>query len=451
MLCLLGRRAWYGSAAITALAMAAVACGSDDGAVDDSPSGTVEIFSWWTADGEKQALADVLAIHKQKYPNVTVDNLTERFRDAARDTLATKFLNGNPPDTFQANIGEDLMNWVKVNGADAADANVGPIDGYVSRAMFGPLIAPDASARSIDPYPLIEQITFDGALYAVPMGIHRINSLFFNIKLFEDLGIPVPTEGMTLAGFNDLCAKIREVRPDIAPLAVGDLHHWTVQELTFEIVLPAIAGADYYEEFWRGHRNATDPQIKETLDEVLLLSQYFNDGWYDIDWPAALALVKNKQAAMAAIGDWAKGYFEVNAMVADTDFGVIQFPGEPRIFVYTSDSFPLPIKDTPTHTLGAQLLQTFASTESQIAFSHRKGSIPARSDIILSDHPESFDPMHLRTYQAYKDARRTLAVTGLLPGGLMTNLGKTVKASYQAGTTEVLQTYLNETYSSLQQ
>ena len=108
------RSLWLGSISIVSASLALTACGTVDDSVGNT--GTVEIFSWWISPGEKEALAASLAIHKQKYPNVTVNNLTDTYGDGARDQLATNFKLGGPPDTFQANIGQALMYWVLTNG-----------------------------------------------------------------------------------------------------------------------------------------------------------------------------------------------------------------------------------------------------------------------------------------------------------------------------------------------
>ena len=64
--------------------------------------------------------------------------------------------------------------------------------------------------------------------------------------------------------------------------------------------LPAVAGADYYEAFWQGNKDPSDSEITETLNEALLLLQYFNPDWNDIDWQPALDKVMSGEAAMTA-------------------------------------------------------------------------------------------------------------------------------------------------------
>jgi ABC-type glycerol-3-phosphate transport system substrate-binding protein len=127
------------------------------------------------------------------------------------------------------------------------------------------------------------------------------------------------------------------------------------------------------------------------------------------------------QAAMAATGDWAKGAFLSGCWQPDAGlpcwepnvhFAVKPFPSPAaspglspnKVFVYTSDTFPLP-KGVTHRAETIQLLRTFASVEGQIAFNRIKGSIPARTDITeASYYPETPDQMFLQTMQEFREA-----------------------------------------------
>jgi glucose/mannose transport system substrate-binding protein len=449
-----------------------IACGTVDNSVASDNSGQIEIATWWSSVGERDALNASLEIHKQKYPNVTVVDLYETYGDGARMAFAQKLQDGNPSDTFQANIGEDLMHWVKTNGIDASESPVGPIDSYVSKAAFYEKLVEPVTVGPDS----VDQATVNHVMYAVPMNVHRINSLFYSKAVFTKYQIKEPFEGMTLGDFNDICAQLKSVGK--IPLALGNKFSWTLPELVFESILPGIAGAEFYQKFWRGQADPGDSRVKDAINEALLLrcgpnrasacdasAGYFNvnnavnDKTDDagvgdadaIDWPDALDMVLSGTAAMSAIGDWAKGYFQSNHWVADQDFGVVQFPGDHNVFIYTADSFPLLIKDAPSRGLAAQLLQTFASVESQVAFNHYKGSIPARSDIDLNQYPNSFDAMNRHTYELFNatNTELGLAMSGLLPNGLLIDLYTTLRDSLDAGTDALILTYLQKNYSSL--
>ena len=65
-------------------------------------SGNVEIFSYWTAGGEAQALAALEKVFSQQYPNIKVTNavIAGGAGANANAVLATRMTGGNPPDTF---------------------------------------------------------------------------------------------------------------------------------------------------------------------------------------------------------------------------------------------------------------------------------------------------------------------------------------------------------------
>jgi hypothetical protein len=127
----------------------------------------------------------------------------------------------------------------------------------------------------------------------------------------------------------------------------------------------------------------------------------------------------------------------------------VQFPSKSKVFVYTADCFPLTIKDTKSHDLAAELLQTFASVEAQVAFNHRKGSIPARQDIVLEDYPDFFDAMNRRTRDAWLGDEHALAISGLVPSGLLLELSTTLKVSFEGRSSSLIQTYLRNNYATL--
>src|SRR2546426_5539500 len=68
-----------------------------------SGSGSLEIFSWWTAGGEADGLAEMFKIYQQKYPGVKIVNaaVAGGAGSNAKAVLATRMQGGKPPDSFQ--------------------------------------------------------------------------------------------------------------------------------------------------------------------------------------------------------------------------------------------------------------------------------------------------------------------------------------------------------------
>src|SRR5262245_5069825 len=103
-------------------------CGSSDDTQAKPISGVVEIFSWWTAPGEKDALDAMLNVYTTKHQGVTVINAAQQGSDQAVALLEQRLTAGNPPDTFQALAGSDLLRWVTRGTSNDSTSIMEPID-----------------------------------------------------------------------------------------------------------------------------------------------------------------------------------------------------------------------------------------------------------------------------------------------------------------------------------
>ncbi len=372
---------------------------------DEAPvTPLVELFSWWTKPGEVEALDAVLAVHERRHPGGKVINAALKDSATARERLRTRLEDREPPDTFQANLGQDLLRWVLYNGADAAESKLEPL---IGQAVLG------RNFRDVFPEPVLAAAGFDGEVYAVPVNIHRTNSLFYNKQVFADLGLAVPTS------LEELYLVADELQAQgIVPLAVGAKGNWTLALLFFENLLIAKQGASFYAQYFSGKIDAAaDPRMLEVLDESLRLWRYTNEDARQIEWDAAVAMVHDGRAAMTVMGDWAKGTLEQLGGVPGKSFGQIPFPGTAGVFVFTADTFPLP-KGAPRRKDALAFLGTLASIEGQNAFNPIKGSIPARTDI----DPAAYDTLARAMIKDFRQDTLQLALSGLAPAAFNDNV-----------------------------
>lgn len=415
--------------------------------------GDVEIFSWWTSLGEEEALQALIDVHVRRVPDATVTNAALEYADKARQELAERMADARPPDTFQANIGADLISsWVQTPGAGDSQSKVENLQAVAEREGWLEQFWPE----------VIEAASFGGALRAVPVNVHRINSLVVRKDLFDKHHLEPPT---SVEELNQLCAKIiaDESIQDEAPngrrmacLGLGNKWNWTLSLLTFEMLLPAMTSASYYEDFWMGDLSGDDDDFLPVLDEVLHLycggdaepncedHGYFNSDINEITWDQGVRKVLEKEAMMAPMGDWAKGFLQAEGLAPGKQFDVVPFPGTDGIFVFTSDTFPLP-RGAPNRAGALELLKTFASLEGQIAFNRLKGSIPSRMDA----DPELFDAVTRRTMEDFHDSTKVLALSGLLASDEMASLPDELKASMQRGSVEIIANYVRANYKSI--
>lgn len=383
------RARWLG----VLVAWAVLGCSSADEA---NRAPLVELFSWWTKPGEVEALNAVLSVHEQRFAGAKVINSAAKDSATARERLRSRLEAREPPDTFQANVGQDLLRWVLYNGADASESKLEPLEG---KAVVG------RDFRDVFPEPVLSAAGFGGEVYAVPVNIHRTNSLFYNKQVFADLGLSVPQS------LDELYAVADELEAQgIVPLAVGAKGSWTLALLFFENLLIAKQGAEFYEEYFGGRVDAADARVLDVLDESLRLWRYTNADARQIEWDAAVAMVHNGRAAMTVMGDWAKGSLEQLGGVPGKTFGQVPFPGTAGVFVFTADTFPLP-KGAPRRKDALDFLGTLASLAGQNAFNPIKGSIPARTDI----DEAAYDVLARAMIKDFRHDTLQLALSGLAP------------------------------------
>jgi glucose/mannose transport system substrate-binding protein len=452
---------------VTGGVLAILVAGCESKTSDKPKQANLELISWWGSDDEVKALDALLAVHKRTYPLAEVENSARNEATKARETIRSRWAAGVPPNTFQANIGSDLLQWAN------PESRLEPLESLIDMSAFRPFA--DATAG--------------GSFYGVPVNVHRINSLFYDKAFFDayaSQGLHVPT---TIEEFRTVCPMIKRLGRTC--LAVGDKWAWVLSQITFEMILPGIAGAEYYRSFWLGRARAADENVTKALELMLYLrcgpqpssacdGGYINSDVNDIDWPEAIERVmapsgNQPQAAMAATGDWAKGAFLKGCWRPDAGlpcwepnvhFGVEPFPTSQAfpnmVFVYTSDTFPLP-RGVTHRAETVDLLRTFASVEGQVAFNQVKGSIPARTDIRQLDYPRQLDTMHAQTMADFASAldngTLVLARSGLQKPNTLLGIGEDglnrldaiVQDSLAHGNILRIRQYLQANYQTLAQ
>ena len=82
---------------------------------EQTASGKVEIFSWWTGAGEEAGLQGLIKLFSDKYPDIEVINaaVAGGAGTNAKAVLASRMQGGDPPDAFQVHGGAELnTGWV---------------------------------------------------------------------------------------------------------------------------------------------------------------------------------------------------------------------------------------------------------------------------------------------------------------------------------------------------
>jgi glucose/mannose transport system substrate-binding protein len=376
-----------------ALAVLALPACSGDGPAQTS---TVTIMDWWNKGGEAQAIGALLDVFRRQNPSIKIiDASVDGGSVEARAAIAGRISNGMPPDTFQANGGWDLMAWVLYNVPDAHLSKMQQIDDVAADWMQR---VPPKVLDSVSYGPTVA----DTHVYAVPLNIHRLNTLFYNRKLFDEIGIHPETELVDLEGLFKVAEKIKQFgeltgRP-IAPIALGygQKQTWTLALVFFENLMVGRRMGALYDQFFLHpmDHDAFSPEVTYVLDDFRRLISYTNEDADNLVWDQAMDNVLKGKAAMTIMGDWAKGYANAAGYHSDV-VGFIPMPGTNKTFVFTTDTFGL-TKTANDDT--KKLLKVFGSPEGQQTFNQIKGSISARLDVDVAE-----DDDRRPTYDAFHD------------------------------------------------
>jgi glucose/mannose transport system substrate-binding protein len=343
------------------------ACGTTGGG---TPTQTkLEVFSWWTAGGEADGLAEMFNIYKKRYPGVTIVNATVAGGAGtnAKAVLKTRMQGGQPPDSFQVHAGQELIStWVKADKMEPI-TSVWKSEGWDSTI----------------PKDLKDIVSSKGDVWSVPVNVHRGNALWYNKKLLDSKGVAPP---QSVDEFNSALATLKSKGID-KPLALGSKGNWQVQMLLENNILAA-GGPDFYKKVFSGQASFTDANVKKALTWMKQWLDYVNTDHTSLDWNEADDRLINGTSAFTIMGDWAKGDFQSKKWVANSDYGVVPSPGTKGNYMIVCDTFGLP-KGAPDRSNAVNWIKVSGSQEVQAAFNPKKGSIPARTDVSKS----IFDPI----------------------------------------------------------
>ncbi|GLY08147.1 sugar ABC transporter substrate-binding protein [Actinoplanes sp. NBRC 101535] len=341
--------------------LATSACGSDD----DGGAGStqVEVFTWWADGGEKAGLDGLVGQFTTACTGQTFVNgaVAGGAGANAKQVLASRLQQGDPPDTFQAHAGAELIDYINAGQVEDLSADY---DSWGLKQAFPP--------------GLIDNLTVDGKIYSVPANIHRANVVWTNKKVLADAGITATPAD--LAGF---FADLDKVKAEgiAAPLAIGK--DWT-QLMLFESVLITDLGPEKFTGLWNGATDWNDPGVTTAINDFKRLLTYTNTDRDALDWTDAEKLVMDGKAAYQLMGDWEAADLDAKGF---KDYGWFTFPGNGTTFQWLADSFVLP--QGAKNPDGTKCwLKTVGSAEGQKAFNTTKGSIPARTDAVPGDYPE---------------------------------------------------------------
>ncbi|MCS7062122.1 MAG: ABC transporter substrate-binding protein [Anaerolineae bacterium] len=351
--------------------------GAEQPAQPAADGGKLEIFSWWTSGGEVEALEALYKLYREKYPNVEIINAALAGGAGQggnmKAVLETRMIGGDPPDSFQVHLGQELIGS-HVKAGRMEDLS----DLYASEGW-----------NNVFPKGLIELASYEGKPYSVPVNIHRSNVMWYNTNHLAEAGLDKPPA--TWDEWFDYAEKLKA--KGIGALAVAGADP-NFSAHVFENILVATLGPEKYTGLFNGATAWDDPGVKEAMDILLRSHEYAQADYLSVAWGDINEVMTSGKASTMIMGDWTHGLFKSAGF---KDYGWAPAPGTNGVFVALSDSFGLP-KNVKHRENVINWLKLCGSREGQDAFNPIKGSIPARTDPDLS----KYDDYLKQTIEAFK-------------------------------------------------
>jgi len=355
---------WKALAAVAVSgALAVSGCGGNSSDKGKNDKSKVEVFSWWTGPGEADGLNAMKADFEKKNPGTQFINaaIAGGSGTQAQAVLASRLQNRKPPDSFQGHAGAELLDYIK-------QGQIEPLDSFYDQNNL----------KSVYPQQLLDQISYQGHIYSVPVNIHRSNMLWYNPAILKAAGISDPPKSVAefITDLKAIKSKTKKV-----PLSLGA--QWTADHL-LESVLLGDLGTDGYNALWKPGADWGSAAVTKALTDYAEIVKYTTAEAASTDWQGAAKAVVDGKAAFNIMGDWAYGYFtgpSPNGLSKKdgADFKYVPSPGTDGTYLWLSDSFTLP-KGAPHREGALAWLKEASSKEGQDLFNPKKGSVPARKD-----------------------------------------------------------------------
>ncbi|MEH8199604.1 ABC transporter substrate-binding protein [Aeromonas allosaccharophila] len=379
----------------------------------------VEVLHWWTSGGEAKAV-EVLKSEWTEQGNQWNDFAVQGGGGkSAMTVLKSRALAANPPEAAHLK-GYELKEWAGLGFLRDLSPMAEHLGWY---AKMPPMVRATLSQSD--------------ALMAVPTGIHRVNWLWLNRKVFEQQKLTPPTDWAQFVSIADQLKK-----RGITPLAIGN-EPWQLAVL-FETVALGEGGKEFYRKAFLEQDSATltGPDMVRVLTRFQQLRAYVPQKYAGLKWHQATNLLESGGAAMQVMGDWVKGELSAGNYRPGEDIACLPSPGSAGLFSYNLDSIAM-FKQRDPAQLQAQgeLAQLLMTPTFQAEFNRVKGSIPALTNPDMS----KFDRCAVRSYQDFLLAEKQ---DNLLPSMAE---GMATPTNMRQAIMDVLSNYFNDPKANPQQ
>ncbi|PSL00442.1 carbohydrate ABC transporter substrate-binding protein (CUT1 family) [Haloactinopolyspora alba] len=288
------RKSAVTAAAIAAVMLSACASGSEtSGGASDTLTlngDRADFVEAYKAAGEELEELTGYGIDPRNVPS------TESYQQVIRSSL-------------QSDSATDLVKWwsgyrLKELARTGGLAN---LDAEWEAAVENDWVNPDTAPS----------FSYDGHVYAMPM-YKSYWVIFYNKKIYEDLGLSVPTTWEQFIG-NAQTIKDAGITPFFGTQEAG----WTAF-IWFGEILSKL-NPEFYADLMNGDAKYTDEPARRAME---IWSDLYERGFFtspDVAWDDEPALFQSGEVAMVPMGTWRNAIFTDNGMT-EQDYGAFVMP-----------------------------------------------------------------------------------------------------------------------------
>nr|WP_315187739.1 extracellular solute-binding protein [uncultured Albidiferax sp.] len=343
-----------------------------------APAQPVDVLHWLTSASERRAanqLSAILAANGVQWRDAAIPGGGGM---AAVKVLKSRVLMGDSPDVAQL-IGTTLTEWADVG-------LVLPLNAVAIRQRWAQTLFPT----------VMDLVSYNGMVIAAPLGIHRINTLLYNRRLFARVGLSPPT---TWAEFELAVRKL--AAQGIQPLAWSD-EPWQMATV-FEAVLLGDAGPALYRELIVQRKSSAwlDPRVERALTRLRWLRNTNGEPPREKPWTDATRELLAGKAAMLVMGDWAKGELIAWGASPGKDFGCVVLPGTENTHLYSIDTLAMLANGHHRDATQEKVAELVFNASTQLAYNRTKGSVPVQRDMDVA----SLDSCARDSWASFADPR----------------------------------------------
>ena len=326
----------------------------------------LEVTHWWVSEGESAAVAEFARIFEEQTGNTWIDSALPGSGTGANPVIVSRIIGGNPMGATMMNTGRDAEELIQAGlMRDISDIakEQGWYDFYVDTSLLAPC-------------------EYEGGLYCVPVNIHSWDWLWLSTKAYEKIGMDVPTN------WEEYVASWPALA-DAGIIEFGLASGWPISGIP-GVLQRGVGGTDLYYAINRD--KSIDAVRSPEFRKVAQAMADIRDVLEQDELVPAFADVGNQlltgEAAGNIHGDWLQGDLQVAGGVPGVDYECLPGLGQNPGIEGGGDAFYFPKlpEGTDPAVVKAQtdLAGLLAGKEAQLAFNMKKGSMPIRTDLDLS-------------------------------------------------------------------